>query len=133
MLTNGGVWRLYDYRARPRATGYFEANLGEILESGDTDRLRTFYLLFRRNSFEAQEGATVSFLETALAEGRRYEQQVAQDLSAVVFERAFPRLIQVLAEHTQREPAELRGPALILLYRLFFVLYAERPGPASRQ
>ena len=128
VLTNGGVWRLYDYRARPRATGYFEANLGEILESGDTDRLRTFYLLFRRNSFEAQEGATVSFLETALAEGRRYEQQVAQDLSAVVFERAFPRLIQVLAEHTQREPAELRGPALILLYRLFFVLYAEDRG-----
>ena len=87
------MWRLYDYRARPRATGYFEANLGEILESGDTDRFRTFYLLFRRDSFEAQEGATVSFLETALAEGRRYEQQVAQDLSAVVFERAFPRLV----------------------------------------
>ena len=128
VLTNGGVWRLYDYRARPRATGYFEADLGEILESGNTDRLRTFYLLFRRDSFEAQEGATVSFLETALAEGRRYEQQVAQDLSAVVFERAFPRLVQALAEHTQREPAELRGPALILLYRLFFVLYAEDRG-----
>ena len=128
VLANGGVWRLYDYRARPRATGYFEANLGEILESGDTDRLRTFYLLFRRDSFESQEGATVSFLETALAEGRRYEQQVAQDLSAVVFERAFPRLVQALAEHTQREPAELRGPALILLYRLFFVLYAEDRG-----
>ena len=128
VLANGGVWRLYDYRARPRATGYFEANLGEILESGDTDRLRTFYLLFRRDSFEAQEGATASFLETALADGRRYEQQVAQDLSAVVFERAFPRLVQALAEHTQREPAELRGPALILLYRLFFVLYAEDRG-----
>ena len=128
VLTNGGVWRLYDYRARPRATGYFEANLGEILESDDTDRLRTFYLLFRRDSFEAQEGATVSFLETALAEGRRYEQQVAQDLSAVVFERAFPRLVQALAEQTQLELAELRGPALILLYRLFFVLYAEDLG-----
>ena len=128
VLTNGGVWRLYDHRARPRATGYFEANLGEILESDDTDRLRTFYLLFRRDSFEAQEGATVSFLETALAEGRRYEQKVAQDLSAVVFERAFPRLVQVLAEQTQLELAELRGPALILLYRLFFVLYAEDLG-----
>ena len=128
ILTNGGVWRLYDYRARPRATGYFEANLGEILEFGDTDRLRTFYLLFRRDSFAAQGGATASFLETALAEGRRYEQQVAQDLSAVVFERAFPRLVQALAEHTQRELAELRAPALILFYRLLFVLYAEDRG-----
>ena len=128
VLTDGGVWRLYDYRARPRATGYFEADLGEILESGDTDRLRTFYLLLRRESFEAQEGATVSFLETALAEGRRYEQQVAQDLSDMVFGRAFPQLVQALAEHTQLELGELRGPALILLYRLLFVLYAEDLG-----
>ena len=128
VLTNGGVWRLYDNRARPRATGYFEANLEEILETGDTDRLRTFYLLFRRESFEAQEGATVCFLETALAEGRRYEQQVAQDLSDVVFGRAFPQLVQALAEHTQLELGELRGPALILLYRLLFVLYAEDLG-----
>ena len=128
VLTNGGVWRLYDYRARPRATGYFEVDLGEILEAADTGHLRTFYLLFRRESFEAQEGATVSFLETALAEGRRYEQQVAQDLSDVVFERAFPRLVQALAEHTQQELAELRAPALILFYRLLFVLYAEDRG-----
>ena len=128
VLTNGGVWRLYDYRARPRATGYFEVDLGEILEAGDIGHLRAFYLLFRRESFEAQEGATVSFLETALAEGRRYEQQVAQDLSDVVFERAFPKLVQALAEHTQQELAELRAPALILFYRLLFVLYAEDRG-----
>ena len=36
-LTNGGLWRLYDYRARPRATGYFEADLGEMLGSGGED------------------------------------------------------------------------------------------------
>ena len=128
VLTNGGVWRLYDYRARPRATGYFEVDLGEILEAGDTGHLRTFYLLFRHESFEAQDGAMVSFLETALAEGRRYEQQVAQDLSDVVFERAFPKLVQALAERTQQELAELRAPALILFYRLLFVLYAEDRG-----
>ena len=128
VLTNGGVWRLYDYRARPRASGYFEADLDAILKSDDTALLRTFYLLFRRVSFEVQEGATVNFLETALAEGRRYEQQVAQDLSAVVFESAFPSLVQALAEHTQRELTELRAPALILLYRLLFVLYAEDRG-----
>ena len=128
ILTNGGVWRLYDYRARPRATGYFEADLGEILESGDTGRLLIFHLLFRRDSFTPQEGATASFLEAALAEGRRYEQQVAQDLSTVVFDRAFPSLVQALAENTQQELAELRGPALIFLYRLLFVLYAEDRG-----
>ncbi len=92
ILTNGVVWRLYDHRARPRATAYFEVDLAPILEADDEDGLRLFYLLFRRESFSPQQGATASFLEKALVEGRRYEERVAEDLSRVVFERAFPSL-----------------------------------------
>ncbi len=127
-LTNGGLWRLYDYRARPRATGYFEADLGEMLESGGEDGLRLFYLLFRRDSFTPQQGATTSFLEAALARGRRYEEKVAQDLSSVVFERVFPKLVQALADATGEDLSRVRHAALILLYRLLFVLYAEDRG-----
>ena len=127
-LTNGGLWRLYDYRARPRATGYFEAHLGEMLESGGEDGLRLFYLLFRRDSFTPQQGATTSFLEAALAQGRRYEEKVAQDLSSVVFERVFPKLVQALADATGEDLSRVRHAALILLYRLLFVLYAEDRG-----
>ena len=47
ILTNGGVWRLYDYRSRPRASGYFEADLAELLDPGNEDGLRVFHLLFR--------------------------------------------------------------------------------------
>ena len=127
-LTNGGLWRLYDYRARPRATGYFEVDLGEMLESGGEDGLRLFYLLFRRDSFTPQQGATTSFLEAALAQGRRYEEKVAQDLSSVVFERVFPKLVQALADATGDDLSRVRHAALILLYRLLFVLYAEDRG-----
>ncbi len=127
-LTNGGLWRLYDYRARPRATGYFEADLGEMLASGGEDGLRLFYLLFRRDSFTPQQGGTTSFLEAALAQGRRYEEKVAQDLSSVVFERVFPKLIQALADSTGEDLSRVRHAALILLYRLLFVLYAEDRG-----
>ncbi len=127
-LTNGGLWRLYDYRARPRATGYFEVDLGEMLESGGEDGLRLFYLLFRRDSFTPQQGATTSFLEAALAQGRRYEEEVAQDLSSVVFERVFPKLVQALADATGDDLSRVRHAALILLYRLLFVLYAEDRG-----
>ena len=127
-LTNGGLWRLYDYRARPRATGYFEADLGEMLASGGEDGLRLFYLLFRRDSFTPQQGATTSFLEAALAQGRRYEEKVAQDLSSVVFERVFPKLVQALADSTGEDLSRVRHAALILLYRLLFVLYAEDRG-----
>ena len=128
ILTNGGVWRLYDHRSRPRASGYFEAGLAELLDPGNEDVLRVFYLLFRRDSFTLQEGATRTFLEAALEEGRRYEERVAQDLSGVVFERVFPGLVQALADATGKSLAEIREAALIFLYRLLFVLYAEDRG-----
>ena len=127
-LTNGGVWRLYDYRVRPRATAYFEADLGALLEAGDDDRLRVFHLLFRRDSFVLREGAVATFLDTALAEGRRYEEQVAKDLSSVVFDEVFPRLVGALADASGAPLADARHAALIFLYRLLFVLYAEDRG-----
>ena len=128
ILTNGGVWRLYDHLARPRATGYFEIDLGEAIEPGNEDALRTFYLLFRRESFIPRAGAVATFLEYALAEGKRYEAQVAQDLSSVVFARVFPRLVEALAGESGEELPEVRQAALIFLYRLLFVLYAEDRG-----
>ena len=128
ILTNGGVWRLYDYRARPRASGYYEADLGAMLDSGDDAGLRLFHLLFRRSSFTPQNGAVASFLETALAEGRRYEAKVAQDLSSVVFESVFPALVRALADATGEALPQVRQAALIFLYRLLFVLYAEDRG-----
>ena len=128
ILTNGGVWRLYDHRARPRASGYYEADLAALLRPGNEDALRTFYLLFRRDSFTLRDGAQAPFLETALAEGRRYEEQVARDLSNVVFDTVFPGLVTALARQSTRDLPEIRDAALIFLYRLLFVLYAEDRG-----
>ena len=138
ILTNGGVWRLYDYRARPRASGYYEADLVALLRPGCEDALRTFYLLLRRASFTPQDGAPAPFLEAALAEGRRYEEQVARDLSNVVFDTVFPGLVSALARTLPPHPGSLPPPAyslpdirdaaLIFLYRLLFVLYAEDRG-----
>ena len=125
ILTNGRVWRLYDQLSRPRASGYFEADLAQLLQPGNKHDLRVFYLLFRRDSFTLKEGSTTTFLEQALAEGKRYEEQVAQDLSGVVFERAFPRLVEALANASGATLPQVRQAALIFLYRLLFVLYAE--------
>ena len=122
------MWRLYDYRSRPRASGYFEADLAELLEPGNEDGLRVFHLLFRRDSFILQKGAKTTFLEAALAEGRRYEERVAQDLSGVVFKDVFPSLVEAIADATGKSLAKIREAALIFLYRLLFVLYAEDRG-----
>ena len=129
ILTNGSVWRLYDRRARPRASGFFEIDVADVLRPGNEDALRTFLLLFGRASFTVQGTATRTFLEAALAEGRRYEESVAQDLSSVVFERVFPRLVAAIADAagTDNLP-DVRAAALIFLYRVLFVLYAEDRG-----
>ena len=113
---------------RPRASGYFEADLAELLKPGNEDGLRVFHLLFRRDSFTLQKGAKTTFLEAALAEGRRYEERVAQDLSGVVFARVFPSLVKAIEGATGRSLAKIREAALIFLYRLLFVLYAEDRG-----
>ena len=128
ILTSGDVWRLYYGRARPRATGYFEVDLGDVLERGDHDALRVFYLLFRRDSFVLRDGAVTTFLESALAEGRRYEEKVAADLSGTVFERVFPSLVGALADAGGEDLPAVREAALIFLYRLLFILYAEDRG-----
>ena len=128
ILTNGAVWRLYDHRARPRATGYFEVDLQKVLEDGDDAALWTFWLLFRRQSFVAQDGSATTFLEDAIAEGQRYEQQVAQDLSGVVFQSVFPDLVNAIAAESGANLAEVRDAALVFLYRLLFLLYAEDRG-----
>ena len=60
-----------------------------------------------------------------MAEGKRYEQQVAQDLSGVVFESAFPKLVEAMANATGATLPQVRQAALIFLYRLLFLLYAE--------
>ena len=125
ILTSGRVWRLYDQLSRPRASGYFEADLAQLLQPGYEHDLRVFYLLFRRVSFTLKEGSTTTFLEQALAEGKRYEEQVAQDLSGVVFESAFPRLVEAMANTTGATLPQVRQAALIFLYRLLFLLYAE--------
>ena len=125
ILTNGGIWRLYDRRARPRASGYHEIDLTALVGQQDADGLRAFRLLFGRAAFSPQQGAQTSLLEDALAEGRRNEEQVAQDLSGVVFERVYPDLVRALAGKSGAELEDVRQAALIFLYRLLFLLYAE--------
>ena len=126
ILTNGRVWRLYDRRALPRASGYYEVDLETALHADDGfHRLRTFRLLFGRPAFSPQHGAQTSFLEDAIAEGRRYEEQVANDLSGIVFAKIYPALIRALADKSGAELENVRQAALIFLYRLLFLLYAE--------
>ena len=120
---------------------------GEVEQVEPEHALKLFLLLFGRAAFLPQEGwdsGERSFHAFALDESRRYEEKVSQDLGARVFTDIFPRLAQALAEgdlqsqkheigygqftrrqYTREYLAEVRESALVFLYRLLFLLYAE--------
>lgn len=143
ILTNGRIWRLYFKGAKSVAEGYCELDLADILGieghslplTTAEDRahwLKVFILVFRRESFLRIDGNS-SFHEISLEKGKFYEESVAKDLSKVVFEDVFPDLVKAIAKHDPDAPeilnadylVEVKEGALILLYRLLFVLYAE--------
>jgi hypothetical protein len=52
--------------------------------------LEVFLLVFRRESFIAENGEKQTFHQISLDDGRRHEERVAKDLSRVVFVTVFP-------------------------------------------
>ena len=148
ILTNGKLWRLYWSGAQSVSEQFFEIDLAAALgvtgldeglfgaaadgerEQGERRLLRLFFLMFRRESFLPGPEGWDTFHRRAIDEGRRYEAKLAEDLSGLVFDEVFPRLAQAVArEAPPKTPlSEIRDTALILLYRLMFLLYAEDRG-----
>jgi len=144
ILTNGRHWRLYWQGALSVADDYFEIDLGkafdlpgctpDLLDAGISadHAIRLFLLLFGREAFLPTDQGR-SFHDQALIDARQWEESVARDLSDVVFDRVFPLLVRALPQNDRERPAviddiyleEVRSGALILLYRLLFILYAE--------
>jgi hypothetical protein len=108
--------------------------------------LKLFYLFFGRNAFLPQDWDDTgrSLHAYALNEARLYEEKVSQDLGARVFGEVFPQLADALArgdlqaqtqevgygqftraQFTREYLDEVRESALVLLYRLLFLFYAE--------
>lgn len=139
VLTNGGRWRLYYQGARSVAEHFFEIDLAQILgieghegglfalkESQRAHALRVFYLIFRQAAFIGTASDPRTFHQRALDEGRFYEERVAASLSNLVFGEVFPKLVHAIAKAAPSAPLQnVREAALIFLYRLLFILYAE--------
>ncbi len=147
ILTNGRLWRLYFAGAKSVSEEYLEVDLPALLDvpglerdlfgpQSDEERhhaLLVFLLMFRHSSFLPSGDGRRTLHEVALADGRAWEERVTKDLSKVVFSRVFPALVdglhQAYGERDGLSDAQygesLRTAALVLLYRLLFVMYAE--------
>ena len=139
ILTDGARWRLYYQGARSVSEQFFEVDLAALLDlPGHNDGLfaldaaecrhwlKVFALVFRREAFLPGAADARTFHQRAIAEGRFYEERVAASLSNLVFGQLFPALARAIAAAEPDAPLpEVREAALLLLYRLLFILYAE--------
>ena len=144
LLTNGITWRLYFGRAVSRSEGFVGIDLADLIDppplapiavpqGAPADHwMRVFLLLFRPEAFRPDGPGGATFLDKAMQEGRTYQARVTEELSAVIFDEVFPRLVRAFAQHDPRADvadaawrAEAREGAIRLLYRLLFLLYAE--------
>ncbi len=139
ILTNGAKWRLYFAGARSVSEQFLEMDIAAILDLPgqnedpcaleESDRrhwLKVFYLIFRLEAFTPSGADPRSFHERILEEGRFHEERVAEDLSQKVFEEVFPDLARAIVKAAPKaDLQDVRQTALILLYRLLFILYAE--------
>jgi type I restriction-modification system DNA methylase subunit len=131
ILTSGRFWRLYHETTSYKLDYYYEVDLPALLERGDLDCFKYFYLFFRREAF----GQTVDggcFLDSVREESVAYAQEIGEDLKENVY-RAMKILAQgFLAEAaagaaapSQEAVARVQENSMRLLYRLLFIFYAE--------
>ncbi|MCK4284088.1 MAG: hypothetical protein KAX44_07200, partial [Candidatus Brocadiae bacterium] len=136
ILTNGRTWRLYLTGTETSEILYYEANLGGILESGDSDEFKRFCLFFRAEAFAPDEQGRC-FLDRLRQESQQYATQVEDSLKERVFESVVPAIAEGFLGYLREQKGIEVGPddrgtldriyggTLLLLYRLFFLLYAE--------
>nr|WP_228021212.1 type I restriction endonuclease [Microcystis sp. LEGE 08355] len=125
ILTNGREWRLYYRQASSTATEFYPVDLMELLEGGDRQKFRYFWLFFRQEAF-IKDIHGQNFLERIREGSTTYATRVGNELKELVFDRIFPDISKgFVSLNTDIQPDLLYEASLSLLYKLLFLLYAE--------
>ncbi|MEZ3172427.1 TaqI-like C-terminal specificity domain-containing protein [Halorubrum sp. RMP-47] len=131
VLTDGKKWRLYYGPTSHRLDSYYEVDLPTVLEKGDLEDFKYFYLFFRHGAFLEDAGGDC-FLDDVYDESNVFAQDLGEDLQDNIYE-----AIKILSEGYLQYPENdldeedldlIHDSSLIYLYRLIFVLYAEAEG-----
>jgi hypothetical protein len=127
ILTNGRLWRLYHKETAHKLDRFYEVDLPALLATGDVQQFLYFYAFFRRQAFEPGDLGVSAFLQASA----NYARQVGNSLKEQVYDalrHVAQGLLDYPANHLQPEEVSLERiyrHALIVLYRVLFILYAE--------
>ncbi|MHB9107877.1 MAG: Eco57I restriction-modification methylase domain-containing protein [Armatimonadota bacterium] len=127
ILTNGKRWRLVHRDTADRLDVYYEVDLEEAVRAQDPADFLYFYAFFRRAAFDPGPLGLAELLDASTS----YARSVGASLKAQVYD-ALRHVAQGFLDYPANkltpEPetlAAIHDHALILLYRLIFILYAE--------
>jgi hypothetical protein len=127
LLTNGRRWRLYHRDTAHKFDRFYEVDLPMLLEAQNPESFLYFYAFFRRAAFDDHPLGVAALLRAS----RDYARGVSDSLKRQVYD-ALRHLAQGFLDYapnglTPDPPtlATIYNHALIVLYRLLFVFYAE--------
>lgn len=128
ILTNGRKWRLYSSEPKPDMQVFFEIDLPTLLQSDKPEDLAYFWLFFRQEAFQPDADG-VSFLERVHTEANLAAEQLREDVRERVY-KALEEACRGFADYETGDLSEQRlkaiyDNALVFLYRLLFIFYAE--------
>lgn len=129
ILTDGRLWRLYNRETSFRLDVCYEIDLPQLLAARDIEAFKYFYLFFGRQAF-VRDPEGLCFLDRVYLGSLEYAREVGTDLKENVY-----KALRILAEgfvetpgnnlDPRRDLEAIHGNALIYLYRLLFINYAE--------
>mgnify|MGYP001328625884 CR=1 FL=1 len=125
LLVTGERIRLIRRRGDGPRGAYLELDIPGCLEAEDRESLAAALRLFGAEAFAPAEDGSLP-IDAVERESREHAERVSEDLKRAVFQTA-ERLVQALldAREGAGDVIESRDAALICLYRLLFILYAE--------
>lgn len=131
ILTNGRFWRLY-YRENSYRNYFYQIDLAKIIEEGDINAFKYFFLFFRREAFEPDVN-NICFLDRVYQGSVDYAKDIGKNLEENVY-KAMKTLAEgfiKLDENKLKIEDDLniiQENTMILLYRLLFIFFAEAKG-----
>jgi len=139
ILTNGRYWRLYHRDTSHRLDTFYEVDLESVIQANDLDTFRHFFVFFRKQAF-LPFGGRPSFLDWCLGRSQQIGAAIEEDLRNRAY-KAVGYLMEGFLKHGPNglTAAESLDPihenAVVLLYRILFILYAEARGflPRGRE
>lgn len=127
ILTDGITWRLYTSRVSASTTNYFEINLGVRKD------IVLRYLVAIFGAAQYVDTGSKAGIDVIFDEGKNYVQELEENLAERILkpDGVFVDLVKGILDHTGRKKytgedlQDAKETALKIMYRLWFLLYAE--------